>query len=1151
MRKTDLLRHLNLDINLFDEVKKEQISLDSPIYRHAGWVFKHICSKDYPGQALANTLVVRKHHGMEHICRAAFLSVVWANFFRKYGYQDALRLTAEDVKLIQIALLFHDSARVNDLEDDTDRESGQMLYYYLLELGVDKNKATLLAEAVANKDSGADNYWVLKEHEGHHTWEKSPSRAKNIYQILIHDSDCIDIIRVRNKYKAKFLDFFQKIVMSIPNIIRQEPFDDMAHLITEVRHLIEIEGDTCGSMREETKACYQTAAGYLMVELDATSASHPLLSTLYNNGKLISENRLAQEQRLNKTPFNKEIGLTQANLCAALNEGKVFVRGVLAPSGVRLKNKAHGNEESMASLELRKAARRLGFQSQTAKANNKEKQGNKNRSVSLVGFGGGTYSNAGFILLDPPLSSLSQIHKNNATTGRDKKIELDTNKSIVSDSEKQEQLSKVHNKLKQGGVYKYSHHTEVVCDLTHFDAIYFNQDRCLGNGLFNSNRNSQHQYSGHLQAIYLQHEYFKTHNILLPIVHYSRFQHAIPLQNNLTEPELLLMWEKMCADYISSELDRGHFDVLQKSSDDIKIASMYGPINPMGLVQVKIKKMLPGDSNYAISLQNAISASIDQLKVSVKKSHEDNTRNSLPNEHVSVLADGVYDYLIIDQSMSLEFKNKIGSELNKAIQDIDEITNPWLLVNDEKTKRQLEKIYTLAVLTQEAELITKLQRAVTITAWKLIESIKNSSSRENIAIHIESVYSLIEHYNCFDECQEDFIELMRYRFKKSSMSNTIHNKDNQWWQTTHSLIELLYKIKQPTLLSALETEIQMVITEYHQVFKQFVMPPTRYYIYEELNLRRLLDYYLNIARLTNLSTTRQKNAVLDFFSQCKVHHNFFIPENNVSTLKYLQEAGLLNDNEVFQEVIYHFDLSVHDLDNNEPTESFDDFFVQNRLNFILQNLPEGKLTRSQRRIVTQKFVGIIKEKGNDFIKLLDVTDWPPPLIMTEELQAAISANYLKEKLETPSTPDYVFKSCFLFAPTRKKIEGERVLMDELSILNKDFSFEKFKTLVNQSSAEALVLLLTYLNTPKSSSAIIQTFISIARSDVELLPKLKIRAASQLISQAKLENLNIKDDSEVQDILKTITQKHPMIGFFENPPRATHSSASQTYSITTC
>ena len=81
-----------------------------------------------------------------------------------------LALTEEDIFLLQLALLFHDSERQNDGEDMWDQDSALTLYRYLIDAGAPPEKAKLIAEAMANKDAADDNYFELDIKEL--TWKK-------------------------------------------------------------------------------------------------------------------------------------------------------------------------------------------------------------------------------------------------------------------------------------------------------------------------------------------------------------------------------------------------------------------------------------------------------------------------------------------------------------------------------------------------------------------------------------------------------------------------------------------------------------------------------------------------------------------------------------------------------------------------------------------------------------------------------------------------------------------------------------------------------------------------------------------------------------------------------------------------------------------
>ena len=173
---------------------------------------------------------------MSHICRAAIYAPVFVNLLRMLGHDDALALTNRDLKLIQIAILFHDSAREGDGKDIWDLESALLLYFYLKKLGIEEKEAIKLAQAVANKDSEESGYYyVLRILKDGPSWEQIEKQLVNIFQITIHDPDCLDIIRARDAFSAKKL-FLSQLYLA-------NAFDIIAQLIVEAKSLIRKHGD--------------------------------------------------------------------------------------------------------------------------------------------------------------------------------------------------------------------------------------------------------------------------------------------------------------------------------------------------------------------------------------------------------------------------------------------------------------------------------------------------------------------------------------------------------------------------------------------------------------------------------------------------------------------------------------------------------------------------------------------------------------------------------------------------------------------------------------------------------------------------------------------------------------------------------------------
>ncbi|KTD19254.1 Uncharacterised protein [Legionella israelensis] len=109
-------------------------------------------------------------------------------------------------------------------------------------LGLPHQKAKIFAEAIANKDPLKEGYRELAlDEDGDLIWQLNTSEAKkdkNIFQKLLHDADCLDIIRARDRFDGKHLDFYKNIASS-----NNAALKEMGLLIAEARSLIELEGD--------------------------------------------------------------------------------------------------------------------------------------------------------------------------------------------------------------------------------------------------------------------------------------------------------------------------------------------------------------------------------------------------------------------------------------------------------------------------------------------------------------------------------------------------------------------------------------------------------------------------------------------------------------------------------------------------------------------------------------------------------------------------------------------------------------------------------------------------------------------------------------------------------------------------------------------
>lgn len=165
------------------------------------------------------------------------------------------------------------------------------------------------------------------------------------------------------------------------------------------------------------------------------------------------------------------------NFNAALQEGRILARGIMAPSAIRGKMTTH--LETMASLELRKVKRRPEEKTRSGKSG---KLGNPFGSLVCFVPGSTVLTSAGFFIINPEISKISRISKLNLGSGVGKKKDvIQTNqKFILTDIEKKNQIEDVIRNQKMGGLSKEGNthsgfltNSEFLYDVTDYCHLFF------------------------------------------------------------------------------------------------------------------------------------------------------------------------------------------------------------------------------------------------------------------------------------------------------------------------------------------------------------------------------------------------------------------------------------------------------------------------------------------------------------------------------------------------------------------------------------------------------------------------------------------------------------------------------------------------------
>lgn len=145
----------------------------------------------YEGPSHCKEIIPRWSHGCMHVSRAAVEVSLIAQIYKKYD--PSFKLSEEDILLAQYLTIFHDSARQAEGVDVWDERSADNARVYLTAMGFDEEKINQAIKDLKSKDG-------------------DPS-TRNPIAKLIHDADCLDIMRIYGKisFKDKYLDMFNDL----------------------------------------------------------------------------------------------------------------------------------------------------------------------------------------------------------------------------------------------------------------------------------------------------------------------------------------------------------------------------------------------------------------------------------------------------------------------------------------------------------------------------------------------------------------------------------------------------------------------------------------------------------------------------------------------------------------------------------------------------------------------------------------------------------------------------------------------------------------------------------------------------------------------------------------------------------------------------
>lgn len=961
----ELLKSKHLQENLFSP-QYATVTTSDPLDSHVNWAFNYIYKIPYPNTRAIpeHQPIARYHHGIQHVTRAALFASVFANLYRRYDDPEALKLTDEDIKLIQIALLFHDSARMNEEEDKWDHESAILLYGYLTKiLNINEEQAKLLAEAVANKDPHPDGYFTIVEANTDSlvwTRRKDVDAPKNIYQKIIHDADCLDIIRACDAFFSNYLDFYKDIVTK-----HRHSLDELFALRLEATSLIEIQGDTRRATRTETKMRYEHHAAYQRMSEDLRY--YPLLSALTNG--LIPSPVIKDIVLYKKQTFDPNKPLTEENIRAALKEG-ILARGIPNPSAISPKPLKTGAEESLAALELRKSLRRKGVQTTSSKADAFEKEGNPNRSVAMIGFGHPPYAPAGYLIVPPQIDDIIQVSAMDFDTGGGKKENIKMSRPTLSHTEKQKQFDALKDTLKMGGALRsyyrdaLAKHAEILYDIKDYSAVYYTNDPVSANFVSHQNMLPLHPHSSLLQAIYLQREYFLQNKRLLPIFNYTSVHNAITEvpPKDLTDDHIVALWVEMAGDFIQKELAKPNSSIFTLSIDEIKVLSMYGQKDYQ-----YAKRNAPADSNYSDELKAKVMSAIKEKQEKLFQQYEFPLIKKLATNELSLLDDEIFFMLarnprlrttlqtfIMRQLYTIPrmvppteqlFQNSLLLDANPSIFSEDFYPDNYsklLALYDSKFCR----LYKFAKLMNATDILHGLQDKL---AQQFLNDIHVQSER--LRQHLPFKYMLGYQY-----------EPLKYIVQGASLFDLVPRIKDQMIQFSSAYLQEMLNDK--GLIHHLDSFNQFI----HYLFANNLMNQAMQTQLQnkvqslKTELDRLplegLASYFQLSDLSQCPSTHKKEILVQWF---QMNPAFYFTDFKVSILKMLNDHVPLYENEMFRLVSSKCKYRVE----SEYDRKVSPPLWLTSIMILKNEHPNKTFTAEQLSILEERFDAICQEYANE------------------------------------------------------------------------------------------------------------------------------------------------------------------------------------------
>ncbi len=210
----------------------------------------------------------RRGHSGPHVTMAAHVVDLMLSLYQDFGAENhpAKQLTEKEIKLLKLAVIYHDAGNINDSKtaDGTEKPHAKIFRRDMFALGYTSAEIAPFADAIVHKN---------------HRYGES----KNIFARLVHDADCLEVLRMRrlDRFDKGYLDIVKEFEH---NPVFQALIDDIVinhkKASDELLHKKDAEGRTLRTQIDYAPNCFNATKDFLQARYNAMNPDIEISSHL-------------------------------------------------------------------------------------------------------------------------------------------------------------------------------------------------------------------------------------------------------------------------------------------------------------------------------------------------------------------------------------------------------------------------------------------------------------------------------------------------------------------------------------------------------------------------------------------------------------------------------------------------------------------------------------------------------------------------------------------------------------------------------------------------------------------------------------------------------------------------------------------------------